>query len=208
MENKQKKTIKSNIERIEKLTALQEGMYFHHEMNPSDGSYHEQCVLHAKGVVHLDYAQTAMNILAQLHDVLRTAFITLKNGENVQIVLKERNLECTFEKSDKSLDELLNEDIRRGFDLQKDSLLRLRIVEIAEKEYYFIWSFHHIIMDGWCMSIILGDFLRYYNALVKGKDEKTLQEEIQNRIAIMTVLPPDAPARCTWIWRAEPAWRL
>ena len=104
MENNQKKTTRSNIERIEKLTASQEGMYFYHEMNPGDGSYHEQYVLRAKGVVHLDFAQTAMNLLAQMHDVLRTAFITLKNGDTVQIVLKQRNLECTFERSGRSLD--------------------------------------------------------------------------------------------------------
>ena len=183
MDSNQKNGSKSNVERIEKLTALQEGMYFYHEINPNDGGYHEQSTYHIKGKFQAEYAQTAMNLLAQAHDALRSSFLTLKNGEIVQVILKERKLECSCEKTGKSLDALRREDIQRGFNFQKDPLLRLKIVEAGEEEYYLIWSYHHIIMDGWCMSIIMGDFLRFYNALEHGTSEAALQEEIRNRLA-------------------------
>ena len=121
------------IERIEKLTALQAGMYFHHEIDRNDGSYHEQHVFHVKGAVRLEYVQTALKLLAQTHDVLRTSFVTFK-GELRQIVLKERKLESIYEKTDRNLDDLQKEDIDRGFDLRKDSLLRLKIAEIGEPQ--------------------------------------------------------------------------
>ena len=73
-----------------------------------------------------------MNFLSLTHEVLRTSFITTKSGELRQIVLKKRNLECTIERTGKHVEELLREDIQRGFDLQKDSLLRLKIVGIGE----------------------------------------------------------------------------
>ena len=182
MQNNQKSS-KKNIERIEKLTALQAGMYFHDQIAPEDSSYTNQNVFRVRGKIRLEYVQIAMNLLAQAHDVLRTSFITLKSGEYREVVLKERNLECSFERTNKSMEELLQEDIRRGFDLQRDHLVRLKIAQIGEQDYYLIWSYHHIIMDGWCMSIIMGDFLRFYNALENGIDEGTLQEEIRGRLA-------------------------
>ncbi|MBQ3757689.1 MAG: amino acid adenylation domain-containing protein, partial [Oscillospiraceae bacterium] len=173
----------AEIEAINELTAMQEGMYFHHEVHRNDGSYFEQCAFHVKGEVRFESVKAAVNLLPQAHDVLRTFFLKLKSGEYRQVILKERQIECSYEKTGKALEELRQADIRRGFDLRKDSLLRLKVVETAEKEYVFIWSFHHIIMDGWCINIILEEFLRYYNALLHGKDERELRKEIRDRLA-------------------------
>ncbi|WP_228457073.1 condensation domain-containing protein, partial [Chryseobacterium sp. LAM-KRS1] len=41
----------------------------------------------------------------------------------------------------------------------------LMVIELKDGEYEFIWSHHHIIMDGWCLSILINDFSIILNSL-------------------------------------------
>ena len=49
-------------------------------------------------------------------------------------------------------------DRDRGFQLDQDILMRVSLLQINDNEYELIWSNHHILMDGWCISIINNDF--------------------------------------------------
>ena len=49
-------------------------------------------------------------------------------------------------------------DREQGFDLTKDVLLRIAVLRTGEKRYEIVWSHHHILMDGWCMGIVLKEF--------------------------------------------------
>ncbi len=61
------------------------------------------------------------------------------------------------------------EDKMRGFDLEKGALMRLFILRTDEKTYRFIWSFHHILMDGWCLPLITKEIFENYFALLQQK---------------------------------------
>ncbi|MFP3547789.1 condensation domain-containing protein, partial [Rhizobium sp. SIMBA_035] len=53
-----------------------------------------------------------------------------------------------------------------GFDLTKASQMRLQVVNLGNAEYEFIWSHHHILIDGWCMSILINDFYSILNSIL------------------------------------------
>lgn len=57
-------------------------------------------------------------------------------------------------------------DRDRGFHLQKDVLMRIALIQTGESQYTCIWTFHHIMMDGWCLSIVLKEFLHIYASYV------------------------------------------
>ncbi len=50
--------------------------------------------------------------------------------------------------------------------MTKAPLSKFKIIKINDKEYYFIWSYHHILFDGWSTPIIFKDFLDNYDTLV------------------------------------------
>ncbi|NJO88539.1 MAG: hypothetical protein HC831_05915 [Chloroflexia bacterium] len=45
----------------------------------------------------------------------------------------------------------------------------MHIIKKSETRYFLIWSFHHIIMDGWCLGVILNEVSSFYNAYAASK---------------------------------------
>ena len=61
-----------------------------------------------------------------------------------------------------ALDELAAGEGRPGFDLSEAPLLRLVLVRTDEERYHLIYTNHHILMDGWSNSQLLGEVLQRY----------------------------------------------
>ncbi|MFX6118964.1 condensation domain-containing protein, partial [Acinetobacter baumannii] len=61
-----------------------------------------------------------------------------------------------------ALDELAAGEGRLGFDLSEAPLLRLVLVRTDEERYHQIYTNHHILMDGWSNSQLLGEVLQRY----------------------------------------------
>ena len=49
------------------------------------------------------------------------------------------------------------------------SLLRFRLFQISDDSWWFVWSFHHMILDGWSTGLILKEVYSYYEALQNKK---------------------------------------
>src|SRR3546814_9843988 len=50
------------------------------------------------------------------------------------------------------LQALLAEDQARGFELERAPLVRLTLIRIADDDAYLVSSFHHLLVDGWCLG--------------------------------------------------------
>ncbi|WP_337194240.1 amino acid adenylation domain-containing protein, partial [Paenibacillus sp. OT2-17] len=61
------------------------------------------------------------------------------------------------------------EDQARGFNLGTDALMRVQVLQTHEETYHLVWSFHHIVMDGWCLSLVTGEVFGTYFALLEQK---------------------------------------
>jgi hypothetical protein len=67
------------------------------------------------------------------------------------------------------LEEFVKNDKERGFDLTRDILTRVSLFKTAPETYTLVWSFHHILMDGWCLGILYKESLQIYRRLKQGK---------------------------------------
>lgn len=178
------KKINSNISKVYSLTPLQEGMLFHKLLDENTASYVIQNVFEVTGELDLNIAKKALNFTALKHDSLRTLILYNGIGEPKQVVLSERNLEFTYwdltaeNNQEEKIKEIKINDIKRGFDLEKDSLFRSIFVKVSPDKMFMIWSFHHIILDGWCVSIIYHDFLYFYFKIYDGKSEEKIRADI------------------------------
>jgi hypothetical protein len=45
-------------------------------------------------------------------------------------------------------------------------------MRVGEESYYFGWSGHHILLDGWCQQIVMGEVFSYYESARKGEELK------------------------------------
>ena len=47
--------------------------------------------------------------------------------------------------------------------------MRLHLIKLTDTKYHFIFTNHHILLDGWCLPIIFGEIASRYDAITKGK---------------------------------------
>lgn len=174
------KKVNSKIENIYELSSMQEGMLYHKLLDEKHDSYFVQNVLVLNSHLNQENIKLSLKLLAEKYETLRTMVFYRKAQKPRLIVLKEREIEFNAVDSktdDKSLPVYKSADLNRGFDLEKDSLMRVTYVEYSNSSA-MIWSFHHIIMDGWCLSIILNDFIRFYEALSNKAPYQKLLDEV------------------------------
>ena len=62
----------------------------------------------------------------------------------------------------------LQDDRRRGFDLARPPLLRLALHRLKDDHYQFVWTSHHILIDGRSRQILLEELFAIYDALATG----------------------------------------
>ena len=67
------------------------------------------------------------------------------------------------------LKKLLQTQREQGFQFNQAPLMECTLIQLGEDNYQFIWSHHHILMDGWCSSIIFKEVLSFYEAEVRGE---------------------------------------
>lgn len=176
----------TGIERVYNLTSLQEGMLYHSVIENNTQDYIVQTCMNIDGNLRTDLVEKSLQLLSLKHDVLRTLIFYRKVARPRQVILKDRIVEIVHFNITNEKDEEKNErlvsireaDRDRGFDLEKDPLLRITLVRINDNKYEMIWTFHHIIMDGWCLSLLYGDFMQFYNQLEKGVSFEELKTKI------------------------------
>ncbi|KYG94634.1 non-ribosomal peptide synthetase, partial [Paenibacillus polymyxa] len=168
------------IDNVYALTPMQKGMLFHSQLDSqaaANDAYFEQVSYDMRGQMDIRAFAESLNILVRRHEALRTHFYFGRDTEPLQVVY--RNRDCGFQYEDlHHLDEdeidtwvknFKLQDKARGFDLRRDVLLRVAILRTGEDSYHFVWSFHHIVMDGWCLSLINKEVFESYAALQEGR---------------------------------------
>ncbi|QJC88834.1 Polyketide synthase subunit PpsB involved in nonribosomal synthesis of plipastatin/fengycin [Bacillus subtilis] len=165
----------AQIQDIYPLSHMQEGMLFHSLVDVSSKAYVEQTSFTITGNLCIDSFQKSLNLLVSRYDIFRTIFI--KEVQDLtgpqQVVLSNREL--TVYREDFShladheqqalIDAFMTKDREKGFNLQKDPLMRLALFDRGNSQYTCVWTHHHIIMDGWCLGIILKEFFSMYDSL-------------------------------------------
>jgi hypothetical protein len=198
---------KRDIEAVYPLSPMQQGMLFHSLYAPESGVYFEQLTCTLRGDFDVSAFQRAWQRLVERHPVLRTAFAWKRLDKTLQFVHRQVHLplerqdwrELSPAEQKERLETFLQAERRRGFNLSQAPLVRLALVQTAPDAHYFVWSHHHLLFDGWSMSLLLKEVMIFYQAFCQGQDVQ---------------LPPSRPYRDYIAWlqqqdtaEAERFWR-
>ncbi|MFD4431721.1 amino acid adenylation domain-containing protein, partial [Nocardia sp. NPDC058497] len=147
------------------LAALQAGLFFHARLAASSVDvYTAQAVLTLTGRVDATRLRAAAQALLDRHETLRTAFVTDHDGNAVQIVLDHAQVAWTEHDRTETGEfaDLVEADRNARFDLAAPPLIRFTLIQIAENEWRFVVSNHHILLDGWSTPLVMRDLLALY----------------------------------------------
>ncbi|HVN52764.1 MAG TPA: amino acid adenylation domain-containing protein [Anaerolineaceae bacterium] len=165
-----------DIEEILPLSPLQQGMLFHSLYAPQSGVYFEQSNWTLSGAIDLNAFQRAWQFLLDRHMALRSTFLWENVDEPLQIVYRSVCVEFVIqdwssrsqEEQVADLDRFLEVDRQKGFDLAEPPLMRFALLRTAPEKYIFVWSHHHLLLDGWSQPILLQEFSLAYSAFRQG----------------------------------------
>jgi hypothetical protein len=168
---------KENLKDIYPLTPMQQGMLFHALFDKESLAYFNQFSLRLSEEINVRIFEESWNEILMRYDNLRTVFITKNVRESMQMILKYQKIDFYFEdirgmeksKQETHIKNYQNTDKERPFDLSKDVLLRIALIQLEKASFQFIFSCHHILTDGWSTGIILKDFFSIYFARLANK---------------------------------------
>jgi Condensation domain len=166
-----------NVEDTYPLSPMQEGMLFHSLYAPESGVYITQvtCTLGNLNVFALEHAWQEV---IDRHPILRTAFVWQNLKKPLQVV--GRRVGAPWERQDwRGLSETeqeerfrayLKADRGRGFKLSSAPLMRLALFQLDKDAYKFVWSHHHILLDGWSVHLLINEVASFYACFCQGRN--------------------------------------
>ncbi|WDD90770.1 amino acid adenylation domain-containing protein (plasmid) [Burkholderia sp. FERM BP-3421] len=167
---------RSNVETMLPLTPTQQGLLFHTLKAPESGVYYEQVGCTFQAALDVADYRRALEAVVARHGVLRTGFLWDGPSKPVQVVFRHVELPWIEEdwrhldrdEQQRRLAAYREADRRPGFHLSRAPLMRCALFRTGAQCYEFVWSYHHLLLDGWSVQIVLGEALACYDAYRRG----------------------------------------
>lgn len=152
------------------LSPAQERLWFLEQLSPGNTAYHVHAALRLSGALDVQALRRALAEIVRRHEALRTTF-PVENGEPVQAVRPPSSSLPVTDVSARPGAEQLAEvsrlaaaEARRPFDLGRGPLLRSMLVRCAPRDHVLVLTAHHIVADGWSMTVFLHELSTLYAA--------------------------------------------
>ncbi|MFI6871631.1 amino acid adenylation domain-containing protein [Nocardia sp. NPDC050406] len=150
------------------LAPLQAGLFFHATVAAADPTvadvYNVQTVVRLGATIDGDRLRQAGQRMLERYPNLRAAFVFDSTGTPCQVVAEAVELPWrAVEVADpEDLAELASQERVRRFDPARPPLMRFTLARVAAAEHVLVVTYHHILLDGWSVPLVLRDLLALY----------------------------------------------
>ncbi|MBK5542603.1 amino acid adenylation domain-containing protein [Pseudomonas sp. TH07] len=158
----------NNLQDLYPLSPMQQGMLFHSLYEEGEaGGYINQMRMDVSGLDPERFRDAWQQVLNR-HDILRTSFLWSGGDQPLQAVHKYLQMPMSLEDvrdhadQQQALEDLARAETAQAFDLSRAPLLRLVLARTGTERYHLIYTSHHILMDGWSSSQLMGEVLQQY----------------------------------------------
>lgn len=161
--------IKNNAQ--SSLTENQKALWLAHQIDEKTGLYHEPVSIQIKGVLNVQQLQKALQYIVNKHAALQMHVLDTSKGPK-QVIQEDVQVEmtcydwCTYREEEKvlMLDNALREVLHKAFDFTSNALFRFQLFKLKQNEHTLHMVFHHIMFDGWSLSLFLQDLEEAYDS--------------------------------------------
>ena len=167
----------SGVPRVELASYAQRRLWFLEQVQRDQVPYTLHTVRRLDWAVDPALLERTVNVIVGRHEALRTTFST-REGETVQVVAAESHVPLHVEDlSGLPPDEGRAEAMRRmasviarRFDLERGPLLRTSLYRLAEREWAFLVTVHHIVFDAPSFTVFFSELESVYADLAAGRE--------------------------------------
>ena len=154
----------------------QQRLWFLEQFDQDSTAYNMPFGLRFRGVLDQDALRRGFQEVIRRHEILRTRLINV-NGVPKGTVqpasdwnLEVRSLlETPALQREDELKRIVDEEVRRKFDLTRDVLARACLVELGAEDHALIVTIHHIAADGQSVAIFTSELTHLYDAFHSGQ---------------------------------------
>ncbi len=155
------------------LSPMQQGMLYHTLEDASRSGMYSIVVSYTlHGPLDRAAFARAWQLVVDRHPILRTSFHWQDGREPRQVVHPGASLTvweddwrpAPEEEIERRLDDWLDAEAERGFDLQTPPLMRLSLIQRADAIHEFVLAHHHLLMDGSCKPLLFQEVFEAYEA--------------------------------------------
>jgi len=168
------------------LSYNQKRLWILYQLEPESPAFHMPDRFEITHKVDIEALKKTLHRLMERHAGLRTKFAEV-NEEPVQFIAKQ--VEIPFKEIDISaLDEESKKEKRERiyantaespFTLKRAPLFRVVLVKLAEEQFEFMYTLHHIITDGWSMGLVRDEFFLLYEGYKGGSPTESAPLELE-----------------------------
>ncbi len=166
---------REDVERVTAPDDCHEPMLYQY-LAGDDGVYTQQVAFHFRGRIDDFLLLGAWRGVVARHESLRSLFPMTFEGEFHRLVLRQARTSTAFHDFShlpqalgaEKMDALLDAARREGFDPQTGPLLRAQLFRLGPDTFTFSWCCHHLLMDGWCIGILLREMFALHDSLRDG----------------------------------------
>nr|QEO74614.1 condensation domain-containing protein [uncultured bacterium] len=168
------------------LSFSQQRLWFLDQLEPNSNAYNIPSVVRLRGPFVPEFFKQAVEEVMRRHESLRTRFVT-DEGRASQVIDEAAALDVPVldlrqmskDEQTKEVRRLATLDIQKPFDLTTGPLVRLTVVQLAENEHVLMLTMHHIVSDGWSMTVLMRELIVLYHAFSHGESSPLPELTIQ-----------------------------
>jgi amino acid adenylation domain-containing protein len=205
----------ADVEDAYPLSRMQAGMLYHRELHPDAAIYHDVMSTHVKAPFRQDLLEQAIRHLCLRHPALRTSFDLSHYSVPLQLVHSSARAPLAVEDlrgldrdaQEAAINEWIEKDKARGFDIAQAPLLRFQIHRRSDETLQFTLCFHHAILDGWSDATLQTELAQSYMFLLYGEEPPFVPPRTRYRefIALEREVLRSPEARDFWLNKLEGA---
>ena len=189
------------------LSATQRGIYYQSLLVPKNsGAYVEQVGLDLEGALDTEtFAAAWQHVIGQV-DALRTAVVRRGAPHPLQAVVRRAPLVPSLldlrdvESGSRRQRIAAHSAAERAkpFDLKRPPLMRLTLMRLGESAWHMLWTYHHLILDGWAEPLVLGDVFRAYAAMREDQPPPAIEAVSYRDFVVWSEAQAGAAAEAFW----------
>ncbi|HEY0171186.1 MAG TPA: amino acid adenylation domain-containing protein, partial [Pyrinomonadaceae bacterium] len=159
------------------LSFEQQRLWFLQQLEPESPAYNLPTALRLHDALDADALERGLNEIVRRHESLRTTF-RIVDGRPRQIIADARHARLPLVDlsglpdagREAEAQRLLEEEIRRPFDLARGPLFRASLLRLGAREHVLLLVMHHIVSDGWSLGVLSRELTELYAAFKRGAE--------------------------------------
>ena len=177
--------LKKKNQQIHPLSFSQKRLWFIDQFDPNNAVYNIVAAVKLRGDLNAGYLEQSIQQVIERHQVLRSVFQTLDGKAVVNIKSFDPVKLSNASIDSEHLIPWLQKQSNTPFDLTQGPLYRFELIKLADQQSVLFINCHHIIADGWSMSVLIEEVLALYQAFIDGENDPL--PELQINIPIMLI---------------------